>query len=179
MTLQGSIVTQGTLLLSVIPNYTKFRYLENVSIVLSTFTIWSFPAIVFGAGIKRVKNWVCFVLWVCVHTLAIMFFQFLGKTIATSTVDLHFFSLCDLSLDIYLPRNFQRHLQKYRFKSCPLHIVEHFIFRLRPCYPPGVHWRPQLSSGACSHQSLHLHGQVSRTNWSKRGQEWCYWGGGW
>ena len=56
MTLQGSIVTQGTLLLSVIPNYTKFRYLENVSIVLSTFTIWSFPAIVFGAGIKRVKN---------------------------------------------------------------------------------------------------------------------------
>ena len=56
MMLQGSIVTQGTLLLSVIPNYTKFRYLENVSIVLSTFTIWSFPAIVFGAGIKRVKN---------------------------------------------------------------------------------------------------------------------------
>ena len=53
---QGSIVTQATLLLSVIPNYTKYRYLENVSIVLSTFTIWSFPAIVFGAGIKKVTR---------------------------------------------------------------------------------------------------------------------------
>ena len=30
-------------------------------------------------------------------------------------MDLHFFSLCDLSLDIHFPRNFQRHLQKYYF----------------------------------------------------------------
>ena len=47
-------MTQATLLLSVIPNYTKYRYLENVSIVLSTFIIWSFPALAFGAGIKKV-----------------------------------------------------------------------------------------------------------------------------
>ena len=61
---QGSIVTQATLLLSVIPNYTKYRYLENVSIVLSTFTIWSFPAIVFGAGIKKVtRNKLIFLIY--------------------------------------------------------------------------------------------------------------------
>ena len=165
--LQGSIVTQGTLLLSVIPNYTKFRYLENVSIVLSTFTIWSFPAIVFGAGIKRVKNWVCFVLWVCVN-----FFKFLGKTIVTSTMDLHFFSLCDLSVDIHFPGNFQRHLQKYYFGLYSSNIKP-FIFRLWSCYPPCVHWRPQLSSGSSSYKSLRLHGQVSSSTCTIREQGCC------